>query len=134
MEIALGVVFGAVVVASMWAASRFISSPGTVLSDEGHAMRAGLHAATATLPHLRRGLGQATAAKAVPHLRALTQSTALALADRETLLAVEGSGAVRALGAPRSACCSRKAPTTVCTWTPGWRSPSCTSAALSWRR
>jgi two-component system LytT family sensor kinase len=101
VEIALGVVFGAVVVASMWAASRFISSPGTVLSDEGQAMRAGLHAATATLPHLRRGLGQATAAKAVPHLRALTQSTALALADRETLLAVEGSGAVRALaGSP----------------------------------
>jgi two-component system LytT family sensor kinase len=97
LEIALGVVFGAVVVASMWAASRFISSPGTVLSEEGSAMRAALHAATATLPHLRRGLGQATAAKAVPHLRALTQSTALALADRETLLAIDGSGAVRAL-------------------------------------
>jgi two-component system LytT family sensor kinase len=97
LEIALGVVFGAVVVASMWAASRFISSPGTVLSEEGNAMRAALHAATATLPHLRRGLGQATAAKAVPHLRALTQSTALALADRETLLAIDGSGAVRAL-------------------------------------
>jgi two-component system LytT family sensor kinase len=85
----------------MWAASRFISSPGTVLSEQGNAMRAGLHAATATLPHLRRGLGQATAAKAVPHLRALTQSTALALADRETLLALDGAGAVRALaGAP----------------------------------
>jgi two-component system LytT family sensor kinase len=101
LEIALGVAFGAVVVASMWAASRFISSPGTVLSEEGHAMRAALHAATATLPHLRRGLGQATAAKAVPHLRALTQSTALALADRETLLALDGAGAVRALaGSP----------------------------------
>jgi two-component system LytT family sensor kinase len=81
----------------MWAASRFISSPGTVLSEEGNAMRAALDAATATLPHLRRGLGQANAAKAVPHLRALTQSTALALADRERLLAVDGSGAVRAL-------------------------------------
>src|SRR5919112_416720 len=64
-------------------------------------MGAAPDAATATLPHLRRGLGQATAAKAVPHLRALTQSTALALADRETLLAIEGSGAVRALaGSP----------------------------------
>jgi len=101
VEIALGVVFGAVVVASMWAASRFISSPGTVLSEEGQVMRAALHAATATLPHLRRGLTQATASKAAPHLRALTQCTALALADRETLLAVEGSGAVRALaGSP----------------------------------
>jgi two-component system LytT family sensor kinase len=92
---------GAVVTASVWAASRFIASPGTVLSDEGHAMRAALHAATATLPHLRRGLTQATAAKAAPHLRALTQATALALADRETLLAVDGPAAVRSLaGSP----------------------------------
>jgi two-component system LytT family sensor kinase len=97
VEIALGVVFGAVVVASVWAASRFIASPGTVVSGEGHAMRAALHATTATLPHLRRGLSPATAAKAVPHLRALTQSAGLALADRETLLALDGSGALRAL-------------------------------------
>ena len=101
MEIALGVVFGAVVAASVWAASRFIASPGRVVSEEGQAMRAALHAATATLPHLRRGLSQSTAAKAVPHLRALTQSTALALADRETLLALDGPGAIRSLaGAP----------------------------------
>ena len=101
MEIALGVAFGAVVAASLWAASRFIASPGRVVSDEGQAMRAALHAATATLPHLRRGLAQGTAAKAVPHLRALTQSTALALADRETLLALDGPGAIRSLaGAP----------------------------------
>jgi two-component system LytT family sensor kinase len=101
LEIALGVVFGAVVAASVWAASRFIASPGRVVSEEGQAMRAALHAATATLPHMRRGLGQATAAKAVPHLRALTQSTALALADRETLLALDGPGAIRSLaGSP----------------------------------
>jgi len=101
LEIALGIAFGAVVVASLWAASRFISSPGSVLSEEGRAMRAALHAATATLPHLRRGLSAATAARAVPHLRALTQSTALALADREALLAIDGSGAARALtGSP----------------------------------
>jgi two-component system, LytTR family, sensor kinase len=72
-----------------------------VVSEEGQAMRAALHAATATLPHLRRGLTQSTAAKAVPHLRALTQSTALALADRETLLALDGPGAIRSLaGSP----------------------------------
>jgi two-component system, LytTR family, sensor kinase len=101
LEIALGVVFGAVVAASVWAASRFIASPARVVSEEGQAMRAALHAATATLPHLRRGLAQSTAAKAVPHLRALTQSTALALADRETLLALDGPGAIRSLaGAP----------------------------------
>ena len=62
MEIALGVVFGAVVAASVWAASRFIASPARVVSEEGQAMRAALHAATATLPHLRRGLSQSTAA------------------------------------------------------------------------
>ena len=101
MEIALGVVFGAVVAASVWAASRFIASPARVVSEEGQAMRAALHAATATLPHLRRGLSQSTTAKAVPHLRALTQSTALALADRERLLALDGPGAIRSLaGAP----------------------------------
>jgi two-component system LytT family sensor kinase len=101
VEIVLGVVFGAVVVASAWAASRFIASPGKVLSEEGDAMRSALHAATATLPHLRRGLSQPTAAKAVPYLRALTQGSALALADRETLLAIDGSGAVRSLaGSP----------------------------------
>jgi two-component system, LytTR family, sensor kinase len=101
LEIALGVVLGAVVAASMWAASRFITSPGTVLSEEGQAMRAALHAATATLPHLRRGLSQSTAARAAPHLRALTQSTALAIADLETLLAVDGPSAMRSLaGSP----------------------------------
>jgi two-component system LytT family sensor kinase len=101
VEIALGVVFGAVVAASVWAGLRFIASTGEVLSEEGQAMRAALHAATATLPHLRRGLGQATASKAVPHLRALTQGTALALADREKLLAIDGPGAVRTLaGSP----------------------------------
>jgi two-component system, LytTR family, sensor kinase len=104
LEIALGVVFGAVVAASLWAGSRFIASPGRVVSEEGQAMRAALHAATATLPHLRRGLSPATAAKAAPHLRALTQSTALALADRETLLALDGAGAIRSLaGSPLEA-------------------------------
>jgi two-component system, LytTR family, sensor kinase len=103
LEIGLGVVFGAVVAASLWAASRFIASPGKVVSGEGQAMRAALHAATATLPHLRRGLTAPNAAKAVGHLRALTQATAVALADRETLLAVDGPGAVRALaGSPLS--------------------------------
>jgi two-component system, LytTR family, sensor kinase len=97
LGIALGVLFGAVVVASIWAATRFISSPPKVMSEEGNAMRAALHAATETLPHLRRGLSPTTAGKAAPHLRTLTQSTALALADRQTLLALEGSAAVRSM-------------------------------------
>jgi two-component system LytT family sensor kinase len=103
MEIALGVLFGAVLTASLFAGSRFLTSSATVVSEEGGAMQAALHAATATLPHLRRGLTTGTAAKAVPHLRALTQAEALALADRERLLAVDGPGRVRDLaGRPLS--------------------------------
>jgi two-component system, LytTR family, sensor kinase len=90
MEIALGILLGVVVTASLYAALRFLTAPRTVLSDQGRAMQAALHAATSTLPHLRRGLTAQTAEKAAPHLRALTQATMLAVANRERLLAVEG--------------------------------------------
>jgi two-component system, LytTR family, sensor kinase len=92
VEIVLGAVLGAVVATSLWAGTRFLSAPSAVLRGEGRAMQASLHAATATLPHLRRGLLPETAAKAVPHLRALTQASALALTDRHRLLAVDGVG------------------------------------------
>jgi two-component system LytT family sensor kinase len=95
MEIALGMLLGAVVAMSLYAAMRFLASPRTVLSEEGQAMQAALHAASATLPHLRRGLSAQTAQKAAPHLRALTQATMLAIADRDELLAVEGPRAPR---------------------------------------
>lgn len=90
MEIALGILLGAVVAMTLYATLRFVVSPRSVLSEEGTAMQAALHAASATLPHLRRGLTSQTAQKAAPHLRALTQASVLAIADRETLLAVEG--------------------------------------------
>jgi two-component system, LytTR family, sensor kinase len=90
MEIALGILLGAVVAGSAYAATRFLTSPRTVLSEQGRAMQAALHAASATLPHLRRGLTQQTAQKAAPHLRALTQAELLAIADADELLAVEG--------------------------------------------
>lgn len=56
------------------------------------AMQAALHAATATLPHLRRGLSSRNAAKAVPHLRTLTGAAAIALADTRSVLAIDGEG------------------------------------------
>jgi two-component system LytT family sensor kinase len=90
MEILLGALLGAVVTASAYAGTRFLSGPKPVLSGEGRAMQASLHAASATLPHLRRGLRPDTAAKAVPHLRALTGASALALADTVRLLAIDG--------------------------------------------
>jgi two-component system, LytTR family, sensor kinase len=55
-------------------------------------MQSALHAATATLPHLRRGLGPSSAAEAVPHLRALTGAAAVALADTRSVLAIDGEG------------------------------------------
>ena len=55
-------------------------------------MQSALHAATSTLPHLRRGLSPRTAEQAVPHLRALTGAAAIALADTRAVLAIDGEG------------------------------------------
>ena len=55
-------------------------------------MQAALHAATATLPHLRRGLTAESASRAAPHLLELTQAAAIALADSERVLAFVGEG------------------------------------------
>jgi two-component system LytT family sensor kinase len=55
-------------------------------------MQSALHAATSTLPHLRRGLSGYTAEQAVPHLRALTGAAAVALADTRAVLAIDGEG------------------------------------------
>jgi two-component system LytT family sensor kinase len=56
------------------------------------AMQAALHAATATLPHLRNGLTARNAERAVPNLRALTGAAAIALADTRAVLAIDGEG------------------------------------------
>ena len=56
MDVILGFVVGLGVAASGVAAVRLLRPPKRVLCPEGHAMQAALHAATATLPHLRRGL------------------------------------------------------------------------------
>ena len=55
-------------------------------------MQTALHAATSTLPHLRRGLTDESAAKAIVHLRTLTQASAVALGDHEHVLAFQGLG------------------------------------------
>jgi two-component system, LytTR family, sensor kinase len=55
-------------------------------------MQSALHAATSTLPHLRRGLSGRTAEQVVPHLRALTGAAAIALADTQAVLSIEGEG------------------------------------------
>jgi two-component system, LytTR family, sensor kinase len=91
MDPALGVVLGigfAAALAAVWRAVHGRRSTGT----PEDAMQAALHAATATLPHLRRGLNSRTAERAVPNLRALTGAAAIALADTRAVLAIEGEG------------------------------------------
>jgi two-component system LytT family sensor kinase len=90
MDVALGVLLGMAISASAFAAWRLGSGPRRVLSPELEAMRDALHHASATLPHLRRGLSAPSATKSVPHLRALTQAAAVAITDGERVLALDG--------------------------------------------
>jgi two-component system LytT family sensor kinase len=91
MAILLGLLLGLAAAASIFAATRLLRAP-RVLSSDAQAMHLALHAATVMLPDLRRGLSAEAASRAVPHLRTLTQASAVALADRETVLAWDGAG------------------------------------------
>ena len=91
MDLALGVVLGIGIAAALAAVWRAVHGSGRTGVPED-AMRAALHAATATLPHLRRGLNGRTAERAVPNLRALTGAAAIALADTRAVLAIDGEG------------------------------------------
>jgi len=91
MEFALGVLLGiglAALAAAVWKAMRAPRAAGV----PQHAMQSALHAASSTLPHLRRGLSARTAERAVPHLRALMGAAAIALADTRAVLAIDGEG------------------------------------------
>jgi two-component system, LytTR family, sensor kinase len=90
MDQALGVVLGIGIAAALAAVWRAVRSRSTGIPEDG--MQAALHAATATLPHLRRGLSSRTAERAVPYLRALTGAAAIALADTRAVLAIDGEG------------------------------------------
>jgi two-component system LytT family sensor kinase len=95
MDLILGFVVGLGVAASGIAGVRLLRTPKRVLSPEGQAMQAALHAAAATLPHLRRGLTAESAARAAPYLLELTQAAAVALADEDRVLAFVGEGGRR---------------------------------------
>jgi two-component system LytT family sensor kinase len=91
MDLALGVLLGAglaVIVVTVWRSFRASRGSGAPQA----AMQSALHASTATLPHLRRGLTEDNAERAVPHLLQLTGAAAIALADTEAVLAIEGEG------------------------------------------
>jgi two-component system LytT family sensor kinase len=92
MSIALGVLIGGAVAAALavvWRAGRLSQANRT---PEAAGMQSALHAATSTLPHLRRGLNARSAENVVEHLRALTGAAAVAVADTHSVLAIEGEG------------------------------------------
>jgi two-component system, LytTR family, sensor kinase len=92
MDLALGALLGiglAAVIAAVWRSIRLSRSADP---PEAAGMQSALHAATSTLPHLRRGLRPWSAEDAVPHLRALTGAAAIALADTLSVLAIDGEG------------------------------------------
>jgi two-component system LytT family sensor kinase len=91
MDLAFGVLLGMGVAALAVAAWRAIRVPRALGLPEA-AMQSALHAASATLPYLRRGLSARTAEGAAPHLRALTGAAAIALADPRAVLAIDGEG------------------------------------------
>src|ERR1700758_271985 len=92
MSLLVGVLVGigiAAILAAAWTRSR---SPKAERTPEAVGMQSALHAATSTLPHLRRGLTPRSAGQAAPHLRALTGAAAIALADTAAVLAIDGEG------------------------------------------
>jgi two-component system, LytTR family, sensor kinase len=91
MDLALGVGLGIGIAAIVLAVWRAMRAPSTAGIPEA-AMQAALHAATTTLPHLRKGLNGRNAERAVPSLRALTGAAAIALADTRAVLAIDGEG------------------------------------------
>jgi two-component system, LytTR family, sensor kinase len=92
MTFALGVLLGMGLAAVVFAAWRVMHAPRSVGTPLAAGMQTALHAATSTLPYLRRGLTSPPAEQAVPHLRALTGAAAVALADTRAVLAIEGEG------------------------------------------
>jgi two-component system, LytTR family, sensor kinase len=89
MDLVVGILVGIAVIAAAWVVIRTRRSRR---APEAIGMQSALHAATSTLPHLRRGLSPRTAEQAVPHLRALTGAAAIALADTRAVIAIEGEG------------------------------------------
>jgi two-component system LytT family sensor kinase len=83
------VLLGVVLSASVFAVSR-LAAPRRVLAPGEEGVREALHAAAATLPHLRKGLTRESAGKAIGHLHALTQAAGVLIDDGQTVLAADG--------------------------------------------
>jgi two-component system LytT family sensor kinase len=89
MDVLLGVLLGVALSASAIAVTRLLA-PRRVLAPGEEGVRAALHAAAATLPHLRKGLTKESAGKAIGHLHALTQAAGVVIDDGDGVLAADG--------------------------------------------
>jgi two-component system LytT family sensor kinase len=92
VDVVLGVLVGLALAASLAAGRRLVRTP-RVQDPSSSAMQSAVHATTSLLPHLRRGLTDASAPHAAPQLRMLTGAGAVALADTNEVLAFDGLGA-----------------------------------------
>ena len=92
MDFALGILSAVGLLAVLAAGWALVHAKRSRRVPEASGMQSALHAATATLPHLRRGLSTRSAERAVPHIRALTGAAAIALADNRAVLAIDGEG------------------------------------------
>jgi len=92
MDLALGAILGIGAIVILLTGRWAIRGARVARTPEAAGMQSALHAATSTLPHLRRGLTSRSAEQAVPQLRALTGAAAIALADTQAVLAIEGEG------------------------------------------
>jgi two-component system, LytTR family, sensor kinase len=92
MTVVVGVLLGAGLATLIGIGWALVRAQRVGRTPTAIGMQSALHAATATLPHLRRGLTPSSAAQAVPHLRRLTGAASVALADTHTVLAIDGEG------------------------------------------
>jgi two-component system LytT family sensor kinase len=92
MNFVLGVLLGIGLAALFAAVWRIARAPRAVHTPLAAGVQSALHAATSTLPYLRRGLTPRSVDQALPHLRALTGAAAVALADTRSVLAIDGEG------------------------------------------
>jgi two-component system LytT family sensor kinase len=92
MSVVLGVLLGAGLATAVGIGWTLFYAPRAARTPEALGMQSALHAASSTLPHLRRGRSPSSAALAVPHLRELMGAAAIALADTQTVLSIDGEG------------------------------------------
>lgn len=98
-----GVVAGALAVGLVVVLRRIVLASRDLGTDEERATYRTLHLASRAAAHLRGGLGEADAGRAVRHLRALLGCESVALADSSGGVAIEGDETLRAVAAELAA-------------------------------